>query len=139
MPFTKRQKNEIIRRYKRSARARLQKLRDQFELEGNILEMKVATRLVKTVPRPLWDVKMKDVIELERDQRLSLKSLLSDIQQLRQIPSDTSNSVSNKSLGLKDISRLPEEPNESIERMKLQLRNRIKNRQSMGSTSTEMR
>ncbi|GMM35881.1 hypothetical protein DASC09_032060 [Saccharomycopsis crataegensis] len=93
--FTKEQKEKIVSKLRFNMNERIKKLRyEQDALVAN-LENKIKHRL-NLVPKKYWDLKLRDVIELERHEKVNFATLLNAIStNANNIDSSTSTSSAN--------------------------------------------
>ena len=78
MPYTKKEKEELIQFIKDKTEEKIADLEDKKQSIEETSQKKLLRRL-NSVSATLWDVKLKDVLELERRQKLTLRNLLQDI------------------------------------------------------------
>ncbi|CUM65123.1 uncharacterized protein PRCAT00002750001 [Priceomyces carsonii] len=82
MAYTRAEKEKIIRHFKSEHEKRLQRIRKMVDDKARIYEHRVLRRL-NTVSVTLWNVRLKEVLEVERHHKPTIKSLLNDIKALR--------------------------------------------------------
>lgn len=95
--FTKRQKQNIIKRFQKEMAQREMAFNDSVNNEVKILRLKFNNRLNKIL-RKFWDVKLEDILNVERE--LSSETPLSlffVLKQLESLKSDRSNESEEKS------------------------------------------
>lgn len=79
MAITRDAKRRLVARVRAAGEARIAALRKTLEAEAAATERELRARLIRHVPRPLWDVRVRDVVALEREHRLVLKTLVADL------------------------------------------------------------
>lgn len=102
MPYTKAEKEVLIKYIRDKFDKKVRTLNEESERIAQVCENKVLRRL-NSVSVTLYNIKLKDVLEIERQHKPTIKNLLKDIQQLRETSS--SNNNSNISLGIRNSSR----------------------------------
>lgn len=90
--YTKREKEELIARYKSHLKHRTALLESQRQKLPLELEAKLKRRLDRVL-RKLWDVKMKDVITLEREQKVQMLTLFKDLAEIQKVRLEQAQSV----------------------------------------------
>lgn len=82
MALTRAQKERLIRQFKAATDERLMALTRDTNTICNSCENRI-NRKLNTVSVTLWNSKIKDILQVERDHKPSTKSLLTDIQRLQ--------------------------------------------------------
>lgn len=83
MTYTKQEKERIIRQFKIESEKNLHNLRETSERMANSAELQVQRQLNK-VSVTLWNVKIKDVLQIERHHKPTVRSLLRDVKDLHE-------------------------------------------------------
>lgn len=94
MAYTKTEKETLIKYIRNHTDKRLQALNDESARIAETCENKVLRRL-NSVSVTLWNIRLKDALEVERDHKPTIKNLLNDIKQLQENSSSSSNSSKN--------------------------------------------
>ncbi|EGV60997.1 hypothetical protein PSN45_002225 [Yamadazyma tenuis] len=81
MPRTTRQKKLLIERFKTMSDEKLESLIRTSNTVCNTYDSRI-NRKVNSVNVTLWNVKIKDVLEVERRKALSMKTLLDDVKSM---------------------------------------------------------
>lgn len=81
MAYTKQEKERIIRQFKHESEKHLRHLKETSERMAVSVEQQVQRHLNK-VSVTLWNVKIKDVLEIERHHKPTISRLLRDIRDL---------------------------------------------------------
>lgn len=82
MVFTKEQKKKLIIEFKKRQKEKIEKFKENVELCSMRCEKNILRRLNK-VSVTLWNIRIKDVLELERYKKPIIRSLFKDIQELK--------------------------------------------------------
>lgn len=101
MPYTKAEKAKLIQHIKNHADKRLQTLNSESDRIAEVCENKVLRRL-NSVSVTLWNIKLKDVLEIERHHKPTMKGLLKDIRLLQENSISNSNSSANISYSIRN-------------------------------------
>jgi hypothetical protein len=101
MPYTKAEKAKLIQYIKNHADKRLQTLNSESDRIAEVCENKVLRRL-NSVSVTLWNIKLKDVLEIERHHKPTIKGLLKDIRLLQENSTSNSNSSTNISYNIRN-------------------------------------
>lgn len=99
MPYTKAEKEKLIQHIKNHTEKRLQVMNSESDRIAEICENKVLRRL-NSVSVTLWNIRLKDVLEVERHHKPTIKGLLKDVRQLQE------NSSSNNSTNISYSTRI---------------------------------
>lgn len=83
MTYTKEEKERIIRQFKLESENNLHNLKETSERMANSAELQVQRQLNK-VSVTLWNVKIKDVLQIERHHKPTVRSLLRDVKDLHE-------------------------------------------------------
>ncbi|KAG7805775.1 hypothetical protein KL921_005307 [Ogataea angusta] len=87
--LSKAHKQRLIQRFRRETARREQLLRQAGDKQAEEISLKVKNRLNKIL-RKFWDIKIRDILELEREMPLDQLTLL---KVLRQLETPTSSSA----------------------------------------------
>ncbi|KAL7664673.1 Borealin N-terminal domain-containing protein [[Candida] zeylanoides] len=79
--YTQEEKARLIEYFKADSEDRIRRLEDDCAAMASDAEAKILKRL-NTVSATLWNVKVKDVLMIERHQKPSMKHLIHDIKAL---------------------------------------------------------
>ncbi|ODV98423.1 hypothetical protein PACTADRAFT_48186 [Pachysolen tannophilus NRRL Y-2460] len=90
--FTKTEKMQLIERFEIHLNNRRNMLINQTKNSPADIENKLRRRLDRVL-RKLWDVKMKDVLDLEREQKVNIVSLIKDVEEYKKLSRDGSGNV----------------------------------------------
>ncbi|EGW33079.1 uncharacterized protein SPAPADRAFT_137055 [Spathaspora passalidarum NRRL Y-27907] len=82
MGYTKKEKELLIRHLQAQMQKVDREMEDKIHKQANATRQKLLRRL-NGISVTLWDVKIKDVLQLERKKRLVAKTLLRDIQDMK--------------------------------------------------------
>mmetsp|Transcript_4594 Transcript_4594/g.5503 ORF Transcript_4594/g.5503 Transcript_4594/m.5503 type:complete len:117 (-) Transcript_4594:4482-4832(-) len=105
MPYTKAEKEKLIQHIKSHAEKRLQAMVNESDKIAEICENKVLRRL-NSVSVTLWNIRLKDVLEVERHHKPTIKGLLKDVRQLQENSLSNSSSSTNISYNIRNSSRI---------------------------------
>lgn len=100
MAYTKAEKEKLIRHLKLQGEKRIQALHAESERIAETCENKVLRR-INAASVTLWNIRLKDVLEVERHHKPTIKGLLKDIQSLQANSSNYSNNGSNRSSSIR--------------------------------------
>lgn len=92
MPYTKVEKEKLIQHIKKHADKRLENLNSESDRIAEVCENKVLRRL-NSVSVTLWNIRLKDVLEVERHHKPTIKGLLKDIRLLQENSTSNSNNT----------------------------------------------
>ncbi|KAL6452234.1 hypothetical protein SBY92_001491 [Candida maltosa Xu316] len=82
MGYTRKQKEAILNHLK-SERDKVAKRNDELKRKSVDQTYQKVMRRLNSVSVTLWDVKLKDIFQLERTQKLVAKNLIKDIQDMK--------------------------------------------------------
>ncbi|ODV80707.1 uncharacterized protein CANTADRAFT_41615, partial [Suhomyces tanzawaensis NRRL Y-17324] len=83
MTYTAAEKAKIIEQFQEECRQNLQQIRHESDKISRGAEQKVLRRL-NGVSVTLWNVKIRDVLRIERNKKPSIKSLLQDVRAMKE-------------------------------------------------------
>ena len=104
MPYTKAEKEKLIQHIKNHAEKRLQAMTSESDRIAEICENKVLRRL-NSVSVTLWNIRLKDVLEVERHHKPTIKGLIKDVRQLQENSLSNSNNSTNISYSIRNANR----------------------------------
>ncbi|CAK7892604.1 hypothetical protein CAAN1_08S05182 [[Candida] anglica] len=81
--YTKEEKEKLIEYFKKDSENRIRRLEEQYATIAQESETRILRRL-NNVSATLWNVKLKDVLAIERHHKPTIKHLLADIRALHQ-------------------------------------------------------
>ena len=80
--YTKEEKKRLVELLRARTERRIAALQSKYEALAQELEGKI-TRRLNNVSAALWNVKMKDILAVERQQKPSIRLLLADLNNRR--------------------------------------------------------
>lgn len=82
MVYTRRQKELLINKYKELTDQKLKLLIEESKAVSESCNHKI-NRKVNSVNATLWNIKIKHILQLERRKRLNLKTLVKDVEEIK--------------------------------------------------------